>query len=215
VSSTPHRFQGVNSMLAQELNPPPSAYQELHHLGVKKDLLWKSRWIPRPAVRECARGQEGGYTLVMSQTTGRKSAICVWGEEGGEGGSLVMPQYSGSKSAICRCMCLYVCEEGWGQTLVMSQTTGKKSAIGTPKPTRCCCRASRRSRRRATATTLNPARASSRHTAQPIPAEAPVTNATFPLHLPPLAIFTSYSPPLFPGTAASSFVGLIPEIPDG
>ncbi|KAA6426962.1 MAG: hypothetical protein FRX49_03286 [Trebouxia sp. A1-2] len=62
-------------------------------------------------------------------------------------------------------------------------TTGRKSEIGTPLSTRACCRASRRSLRLATATTLTPAVARASQIAHPIPALAPVTNATLPRHL--------------------------------
>lgn len=74
-------------------------------------------------------------------------------------------------------------------TLVMSQTMGRKSAMGTPCATRACCRASKRSRRLATATTRMPAAANASHTAQPMPDEAPVTSATLPCHLHSQSIF--------------------------
>ena len=66
---------------------------------------------------------------------------------------------------------------------MMSQTTGRKSEIGTPWSTRLCCSASNRSRRLATATTFTPAMARASQIAHPMPALAPVTNATLPRHL--------------------------------
>ena len=68
-------------------------------------------------------------------------------------------------------------------TFVMSHTTGRKSWMGTPLEMSSCCSASSLSRRRATATTLMPAVASTSHTAHPMPAEAPVTSAHLPCHL--------------------------------
>ena len=55
--------------------------------------------------------------------------------------------------------------------------------MGTPRETRSCCSDSSRSRLRATATTRIPAAARVSHTAQPMPADAPVTIATWPRHL--------------------------------
>ena len=82
------------------------------------------------------------------------------------------------------------CVPCWGSailelrlTLVMSHTTGRKSWMGTPLEMSSCCSASSLSRRRATATTLMPAVASTSHTAHPMPADAPVTSAHLPCHL--------------------------------
>jgi hypothetical protein len=73
--------------------------------------------------------------------------------------------------------------EAGRRALVMSHTTGRNSVMGTPPATTACCSASRRSRRRATATTRRPAPASAVQTAQPMPADAPVTSATRPRQL--------------------------------